>query len=65
MNIIATKMGRNGAVVGQVPHSGPFPLETISKKGGIPRVKITKSGCQHPKRFLIIKEVLLLCFEMK
>jgi len=34
-NIIATKIGRNGAVVGQVPHFGPFPLEKISK--GVPK----------------------------
>jgi hypothetical protein len=33
-NTIATKMGQNGAVVGQVPHFGPFPLEKISKRGG-------------------------------
>jgi hypothetical protein len=26
-------MGRNGAVVGQVPHFGPFPLEKISIRG--------------------------------
>jgi hypothetical protein len=54
-NIIATKMGRNRAIVGQVPHFGPFPLELISKrgakKGGKPST--TKSGFQHVKRFLI------------
>jgi hypothetical protein len=32
-NIIATKMGQNGAVLGQIPHFGPFPLEKISKRG--------------------------------
>ena len=60
-------MGQNGAVVGQVPHFGPFPLEKISKrgtkKGGKP--SSIKSGFQHVKRFLIIKEVLLSCFEVK
>jgi len=60
-------MGRNGAVVGQVPHFGPFLLEKNSKrgtmKGGIP--SFTKSGFQHPKRFLIIEEVLLSCFKVK
>ena len=60
-------MGQNGAVVGQVPHFGPFPFEKISRRGakksGTP--SSTKSGFQHPKRFLIIKEVLLLCFEVK
>jgi len=39
-------MGQNGAVVGQVPYFGLFPLGNISmrnaKKGGIPRS--TKSG---------------------
>jgi len=39
-DIIATKMRQNGAVVGQVPHFGPFSLEIISKrdvkKGGKP-----------------------------
>jgi hypothetical protein len=29
-NIIATKMGQNGAILGQVPHFGPFPLKKIS-----------------------------------
>jgi len=66
-NVIAIKMGQNGAVVGQVPHFGPFPLLKISqrgaKKGGIP--SSTKSGFQHPKRFLVIKERLLSCFEVK
>jgi len=60
-------MGQNGAVVGQVPHFGPFPLEKISKrgtkKGGKP--SSTKSSFQHPKRFLILKEVLLSHFEVK
>jgi hypothetical protein len=32
-NIIATKMGRNGAVVGQVPHFGAILLGKISKRG--------------------------------
>jgi hypothetical protein len=32
-NIIATKMGQNGAVLGQIPHFGPFPFEEISKRG--------------------------------
>jgi hypothetical protein len=32
-NIIATKMGQNGAVLGQIDHFGPFPLEKISKRG--------------------------------
>jgi hypothetical protein len=26
-NSIATKMGQNGAVLGQIPHFGPFPLK--------------------------------------
>ena len=26
-------MGQNGAVLGQIPHFGPFPLEKISKRG--------------------------------
>jgi hypothetical protein len=26
-------MGQNGAVVGQVPHFGPFSFEQISKRG--------------------------------
>jgi hypothetical protein len=26
-DIIATKMGQNGAVVGQIPHFGPFALK--------------------------------------
>jgi hypothetical protein len=34
-----------------------------AKKGGKP--SSTKSGFQHVKRFLIIKEVLLSCFEVK
>jgi hypothetical protein len=59
-------MGRNRAVVGQVPHFGPFPFKKISergaKKGGKPNS--TKSGFQHVKRFFIIKEVLLSCFEV-
>ena len=45
----------------------PISLKKISKKGakkgGIP--SSTKSGFQHPERFLIIKEVLLSCFEVK
>ena len=57
-NSIATKMGRNGAVVGQVPHFGPFPFNKFSKrgakKGGKP--SSAKSGFQRVKRFLIIKE---------
>ena len=60
-------MGQNGAVVGQVPHFGPIPLVKISikgaKKGGKP--SSTQSSFQHVKRFLIIKEVLLSCFEVK
>ena len=60
-------MGQNGAVIGQIPHFGPFPFEKIcirgAKKGGKP--SSTKSGFQHLKRFLVIKEVLLLCFEVK
>ena len=60
-------MGRNGAVVDQVPHYGPFPLNKISKrgvkKGGKP--SSTKSGFQHLKRFLVINEVLLSFFEVK
>jgi hypothetical protein len=28
---IATKMGQNGAVVGQVPHFGPFPFKKSAK----------------------------------
>ena len=60
-------MGQNGAVIGQLTHFGPFPFEKISKrgakKGGKP--KSTKSGFQHVKRFLIIKEVPLSYFEVK
>ena len=60
-------MGRNGAVIGQVPHFGPFLSEKISKrgakKGGKPNS--IKSGFQHVKRFLIIIEVPLSCFEVK
>ena len=26
-------MGQNGAVLGQMPHFGPFPLKKISKRG--------------------------------
>ena len=51
-------MGQNGAVVGQVPHFGPFTTQKFSKrgvkKGGKP--SFTKSGFQHAKRFLVIKE---------
>jgi hypothetical protein len=35
MNIIATIMGQNGAVVGQVPQFGPFPLKKSAK--GVPK----------------------------
>ena len=60
-------MGRNGAAVGQAPRFGPFPSEKISKRGAkkseVP--SSTKSGFQHPKQFLIIKEVLLSYFEVK
>jgi hypothetical protein len=38
-NIIATKMERNGAIVGQVPHFGPFPIK--SAKGVPKRWKIS------------------------
>ena len=34
-NSIATNMGRNGAVVGQVPHFGPFPFQKSAK--GVPK----------------------------
>jgi len=64
--MIATKMGQNGAVNGHVPHYGPLPLKICkrgAKKGGKP--SSTKSGFQHIKRFLIINEVLLSCFEVK
>jgi hypothetical protein len=27
--IIATKMGQNGAVLGQITHFGPFPFKNI------------------------------------
>ena len=33
-NIIATKMGQNGAVVGQIPHFGPFHLERKHQQKG-------------------------------
>ena len=60
-------MGQKGAVVGQVPHHGPFPLNIFSirgaEKGGKP--SSTKSGYQHVKRVLIITQVLLSCFEVK
>jgi hypothetical protein len=65
-NIIATKMGRNGAVARYriLVH---FPKKKSAKrgakKGGIP--SSTKFGFQHPRRFFIIKEVLLSCFEVK
>jgi len=60
-------MGQNGAVVGQVPYFGPFPLEKISKRGAKKGEKpsSTKSGFQHVKRFQIIQQVLLSCFEVK
>jgi hypothetical protein len=32
-NIIATKMGQNRAILGQIPQFGPFPFEKISKRG--------------------------------
>jgi hypothetical protein len=32
-NTIATKMGQNGAVLGEIPHFGTFPWEKIRKKG--------------------------------
>nr|ABU52969.1 hypothetical protein [Dunaliella viridis] len=35
MNIIATKMGQNEAVLGQILHFGPFPLEKSAK--GVPK----------------------------
>jgi hypothetical protein len=31
--IIATKMGQNDSVVGQILHFGPFSLEKISERG--------------------------------
>jgi len=34
-------MGQIGAVLGQIPHFGPFPLKKISKRGAI------KVGNQH------------------
>jgi len=40
----------------------PISLRKIQQKGGKPSP--TKSGFQHPIRFLIIKEVLLSCFEV-
>jgi hypothetical protein len=43
-NITATKMGRGGAVVGQVPHFGPFPFEKIKKRGA------KKGGKQFPTK---------------
>jgi hypothetical protein len=33
-NIIATKMGRNGAVLGHIPHFGPFSLKLAE---GVPK----------------------------
>ena len=46
-------MGQNGAVVGQVPHFGPFSLEIISKrdvkKGGKPE------GLTEPKKRVFLK----------
>ena len=66
-NTIATKMGQNGAVLGQMPHFGPFPLKKISKrdakKGG--KSALTKYTFQNSGWFSIIKEVLLSCFGMK
>jgi hypothetical protein len=38
-------MGQNGAVVGQVPHFGPFPFEK-SAKGGPKWVENQVSACQ-------------------
>jgi hypothetical protein len=32
-NSIATKMGQNGAVLGQILHFDPFPLQKINKRG--------------------------------
>ena len=60
-------MGQDGAVVGQVPHFGSFTLKIFSKRGAKKggKTSSTKSGFQHVKRFLIIKEVLLSCFEVK
>ena len=41
-------MGQNGAVVGQVPHFGPFSLDKISKRGAkkVGKPSSTKSGFQ-------------------
>ena len=38
-NIIATKMGQNGAVLGQIPHYGPFSAEKKTAKGVPKRVE--------------------------
>jgi len=60
-------MGQNGAVLGRMPHFGPFPLKKISKrdakKGG--KSALTKYTFQNSGWFSIIKEVLLSCFGMK
>ena len=59
-------MRQNVAVVGQVPHFGPFPEKNQQKgyqKGW--KTKFHQIRFQHVKRFLIIKKVLLSCFELK
>jgi hypothetical protein len=60
-NTVATKLGHNKAVLGQIPHFGPFPLEKIStrgcQKGG--NSTFTKYTFQTLGWFGIIKEVLL------
>ena len=48
INIIATKMGRNGAVLGQILHFGPFPLEKINKRDA-------KKVENQPSPYLLIK----------
>jgi len=60
-------MGQNGAVLGQMPHFGPFPLKKISKRGAKKGGKsaLTKYTFQNSGWFGIIKEVLLSCFGMK
>ena len=66
-NTVATKLGQNKAVLGQIPHFGPFPLEKIStrgcQKGG--NSTFTKYTFQTLGWFGIIKEFLLSCFGIK
>jgi len=60
-------MGQNRAVLGQMPHFGPFPLKKIRKRGAKKGGKsaLTKYTFQNSGWFGTIKEVLLSCFGMK